>query len=187
MDTLCDHCRIEWRLGEPMANPRRTTASSSRRHGRSTAAPRPTNRSATRNAGALNGDWLSLTDLGRVYGISAIHTGKLLHSAGLRQADGSPTPLALRDGLAQRQHSGQHQQALWHRGACAPHLEGQGGVAQKHHTLIALWAELLATLHQGVPSIAISAEEMADDIPGELVQPVNRELQARGCSFQVGR
>jgi len=187
MDTLCDHCRIEWRLGDPMANPRRTTASSSRRHGRSTAAPRPTNRSATRNAGALNGDWLSLTDLSRVYGISAVHTGQLLHSAGLRQADGSPTPLALRDGFAQRQHSGQHQQALWHRGACAPHLEGQGGVALKQPTLIALWAELLATLHQGVPSIAISAEEMANDIPGELVQPVNRELQARGCSFQVGR
>ena len=117
-----------------MANPRRTTASSSRRHGRSTAAPRPS---------------------------------------------GTASPSA--------STSGQHQQALWHRGACAPHLEGQGGVAQKQLTLIALWAELLATLHQGVPSIAISAEEMAGDIPGELVQPVNRELQARGCSFQVGR
>jgi hypothetical protein len=59
-------------------------------------------------------------------------------------------------------------------------------VAQKQRTLIALWAELLATLHQGVPSIAVSAEEMAGDIPSELVQPVNRALHARGCRFQVG-
>ena len=71
-------------------------------------------------------------------------------------------------------------------GAEPPHLEGQGGVAQKQRTLIALWAELLATLHQGVPSIAVSAEEMAGDIPSELVQPVNRALHARGCRFQVG-
>jgi hypothetical protein len=26
---------------------------------------------------------------------------------------------------------------------------------------------------------------MADEIPGDLVQPVNRELRERGCSFQV--
>jgi hypothetical protein len=32
----------------------------------------------------------------------------------------------------------------------------------------------------------MSAEEMAGEIPGELVQPVNLELRARGCSFQVG-
>ena len=36
-----------------------------------------------------------------------------------------------------------------------------------------------------VPDITMSAEEMAGEIPGELVQPVNLELRARGCSFQV--
>jgi len=116
-----------------MANPRRTTASSRRRHGRSTAAPRP--------------------------------SGTAAPSAS------TPASISRPFGTA---------------GAEPPHLEGQGGVAQKQRTLIALWAELLATLHQGVPSIAVSAEEMAGDIPSELVQPVNRALHARGCRFQVG-
>jgi len=130
-------------------------------------------------------EWLSLTDLGRVYGISAVHTGKLLVAAGLRLADGDPSPTALEAGLAQRQHSGQHHQALWHRQGCAPHLEGQGVIPQKERTLVGLWADLLAALQQGAPDIATSAEEMADEIPGDLVQPVNRELRERGCSFQV--
>jgi hypothetical protein len=50
---------------------------------------------------------------------------------------------------------------------------------------VGLWADLLAALQQGAPDIAVSAEEMAGDIPGDLVLPVNQELRARGCSFQV--
>jgi hypothetical protein len=114
-----------------------------------------------------------------------VHTGKLLVAAGLRLADGNPSPAALEAGQAQRQHSGQHRQALWHRQECAPHLEGQGVIPQKERTLVGLWADLLAALQQGAPDIATSAEEMADEIPGDLVQPVNRELRERGCSFQV--
>ena len=56
---------------------------------------------------------------------------------------------------------------------------------QKERTLVGLWADLLAALQQGTPDIVTSAEEMADEIPGDLVQPVNRELRERGCSFQV--
>ncbi|MEB3255711.1 MAG: hypothetical protein VKJ05_04915 [Synechococcaceae cyanobacterium] len=51
--------------------------------------------------------------------------------------------------------------------------------------LIKLWADLLSALQQGSPGIATSAEEMAGDLPRELVVPVNRELRQRGCSFQV--
>jgi hypothetical protein len=58
-------------------------------------------------------------------------------------------------------------------------------IPQKARTLVSLWADLLAALQQGAPDIATSAEEMADEIPGDLVQPVNRELRERGCSFQV--
>jgi hypothetical protein len=114
-----------------------------------------------------------------------VHTGKLLVAAGLRLADGDPSPAALETGLAQRQHSGQHRQALWNRQGCAPHLEGQGVIPQQERTLVGLWADLLAALQQGAPDIVTSAEEMADEIPGDLVQPVNRELRERGCSFQV--
>lgn len=171
-----------------MATPRPTNAAAARGEaGRATAAP-PLRRGSHRRTAAsasLNSDWLSLTDLGRVYGISAVHTGKLLQAAGLRLADGDPSPEALAGGMAQRQHSGQHHQALWHRQGCAPHLERQGLVPQKQQSLVGLWADLLAALQQGAPDIATSAEEMAGEIPGDLVQPVNRELRARGCSFQV--
>jgi hypothetical protein len=51
--------------------------------------------------------------------------------------------------------------------------------------LVSLWADLLSALQQGSPGIATSAEEMAGDLPRELVVPVNRELRQRGCSFQV--
>lgn len=167
-----------------MATPRPAATGTRRQAGRTTAPP-PRRRGAPRSNAPLSADWLSLTDLGRVYGISAVHTGKLLQAAGLRLSDGDPSPRALAEGLAQRQHSGQHHQALWHRQGCAPHLERQGYIPQKQRSLVGLWADLLAALQQGSPDVAVSAEEMAGEIPGELVQPVNLELQARGCSFQV--
>ena len=37
------------------------------------------------------GDWLTLTELGRRYGVSAVHTGKLLVASGLRRSSGEPT------------------------------------------------------------------------------------------------
>jgi len=172
-----------------MATPRRAPSTPVRApSGRSPAPPSSTGRThhaVVASNAPISAEWLSLTDLGRVYGISAVHTGKLLVAAGLRLADGDPSPAALDSGLAQRQHSGQHRQALWHRQGCAPHLEGQGVIPQKERTLVGLWADLLAALQQGAPDIATSAEEMADEIPGDLVQPVNQELRERGCSFQV--
>jgi len=121
-----------------------------------------------------DGHWLSLTDLGRIYGISAVHTGKLLVAAGLRQANGEPSRKALMAGLAWQQHPGHH-------------LERQGVEPQQQRNLVGLWADLLTALQQGSPSIAVSAEEMAGDLPKELVAPVNRELRQRGSTFQVGR
>jgi hypothetical protein len=58
--------------------------------------------------------------------------------------------------------------------------------SQQQRRLIGLWADLLSALQQGSPGIATSAEEMAGDLPRELVAPVNQELRQRGCSFQVG-
>ena len=109
-----------------MATPRRTATTTRPPSGRSPSPPSTPShghRSGAISTTPLAGEWLSLTDLGRVYGISAVHTGKLLVAAGLRQLDGDPSPAALEAGLAQRQHSGQHRQALWHRQGCAPHLE----------------------------------------------------------------
>jgi hypothetical protein len=51
--------------------------------------------------------------------------------------------------------------------------------------LVRQWADLLELLQQGVEAVATSAEDMAQELPRELVNPVNRELQQRGSSFQV--
>ena len=130
-------------------------------------------------------NWLSLTDLGRLYGISAVHTGKILGLAGLRHKGGAPTEAALEAGLALCQQPEHHHQALWNREGCGPHLESQGLEPLQKRNLVGLWADLLSALQQGSPAISVSAEEMAVDMPRELVRPVNRALRDRGCSFQV--
>ena len=169
----------------PSRQPRGVAALSSRRA--AVASPPPRGVAAEPAADASASEWLSLTELGRLYGISAVHTGKLLVLAGLRSSGGEPTAQALRDGLALCPHPGDHHQALWSRHGCAVPLERQGLEPLQQRSLVGLWADLLSALQQGSPSICVSAEEMADDMPQELVRPVNRELRQRGCSFQVRR
>ncbi|MFM7240347.1 MAG: hypothetical protein ACKOZN_12275 [Cyanobium sp.] len=52
-------------------------------------------------------------------------------------------------------------------------------------TLVQQWADLLELLLQGVEAVATSAEDMARELPRELVSPVNWELEQRGSSFRV--
>jgi hypothetical protein len=131
--------------------------------------------------------WLSLTDLGRIYGISAVHCGRLLSDAGLRQGNGAPSARALKQGLAYQHHpQSPSPSAVWNEEGCAPLLQDQGLRPMAENNLISQWADLLAALVQGSPSISTSAEEMASDLPQNLVTQVNLELQQRGCSFQVG-
>ena len=138
------------------------------------------------SAPAAETHWLSLTDLGRIYGISAVHCGRLLSDAGLRQGNGAPSAQALTQGLAYQHHPhSPNPSAVWNEQGCAPLLQGQGLRPMAENHLISQWADLLAALVQGSPSISISAEEMAGDPPQELVTPVNLELKQRGCSFQV--
>lgn len=132
--------------------------------------------------------WLSLTDLGRIYGISAVHCGRLLSDAGLRRDNGAPSARALRQGLAYQHHPySPNPSAVWNEQGCSPLLQGQGLRPMAEHHCVGQWADLLVALAQGSPSISTSAEEMASDLPQELVHPVNLELQRRGCSFQVRR
>ena len=130
-------------------------------------------------------EWLTLTEIGRLYGLSSVTTGKLLQGAGLRQLDGRPSPEALRLGLAHRRHSCPSRQTLWSREGCAPHFERQGLRPQRQRQLVDLWADLLSDLQQGSAAVVMSAEDMARDVPADLVAPVNRRLRERGCSFQV--
>ena len=129
--------------------------------------------------------WLSLTDLGRIYGISAVHCGRLLSDAGLRQQNGAPSSTALQQGLAY-QHHATCPNAVWNGEGCATLLQEQGLRPMAERNLIDQWADLLSALEQGSPSINTSAEEMASDLPANLVTQVNQELRQRGCNFQVG-
>jgi len=71
--------------------------------------------------------WLSLTDLGRIYGISAVHCGRLLSDAGLRQQNGAPSSTALQQGLAYQHHPhATCPNAVWNGEGCATLLQEQG-------------------------------------------------------------
>lgn len=133
-----------------------------------------------------SGDWLSLTDLGRVYGISAVQCGRLLQTAGLRQRDGAPSRRALRGGLAQQ--AGRHRGpggTLWSRGGCGALLEEQGLESAAERRLVRQWADLLEALQNSHGAVSTSAEELASDLPGHLVGPVNAALRQRGCPLQL--
>ncbi len=130
--------------------------------------------------------WLSLTDLGRIYGISAVHCGRLLSEAGLRDSSGQPSRHALRSGCAIRGHQPHaHGPTQWHRSHCEAVFQRAGLEPIQRTTLVQQWAQLLSALTEGSPSITTSAAQMAEDLPGELVDPVNAELREIGCSFQV--
>ena len=130
--------------------------------------------------------WLSLTDLGRIYGISAVHCGRVLSEAGLRDASGQPSRHALRSGCAIRgQQPHAHGPTQWHRHHCQSAFERAGLQPVQRTTLVQQWAQLLSALTEGSPSISTSADQMAEDLPSELVEPVNAELRVIGCTFQV--
>lgn len=137
---------------------------------------------------AETGDqWISLTDLGRSLGLSAVGCGRLLIQAGLRQLDGRPTERALHLGLARTSGQGLHRgrAVLWQQAGCAAALAVDCPRTAHQPTLVEQWAELLWALKQGSPSIITSAEQMAEDLPLELVGAVNRQLQDKGWDFQV--
>ena len=132
-------------------------------------------------------EWLTLTDLGRIYGISAVHCGRLLSEAGLRDGDGHPTDRALQSGCASPQQHRHGGQPCWHRQQCAGAFEAAGLKTVRGLTLVQQWADLLSAMAVGSPAISTSAAQMAEEMPAELLEPVNRQLRRLGSSFQVQR
>jgi hypothetical protein len=47
------------------------------------------------------------------------------------------------------------------------------------------WTQLLEALQLGSPSITATADQMAEEMPGELLEDVNHKLAERGCRYQV--
>ncbi len=130
--------------------------------------------------------WLSLTDLGRIYGISAINCGRALQEHGWRDRHGRPTPGALIAGAAHK-HGPQTppRTALWNGEICRALLEKCGYQPISRTMKVEQWVQLLEALVEGSPSINATAEQMSEDLPEELVFDVNNQLAHRGCRFQV--
>lgn len=132
-------------------------------------------------------EWLSLTALGRVYGISAVQCGRLLQAAGARERDGAPSSRALRGGLAKPGPSSRNSSGtLWSRGGCGALLEDQGLESAAERRLVNQWADLLEALQQSAAAlVSSSAEDLASELPRNLVAPVNAALLQRGCEWQL--
>lgn len=131
-------------------------------------------------------NWLSLTDLGRIYGISAIHCGRALQHQGWRDRHGQPTSLAFEAGAAFVNGSHCHtRSSLWNVEICSALLERKGYQQMSRSNQIEQWTQLLEALEEGSPSINATPEQMAEDLPKELVDDVNVQLAQRGCRFRV--
>ena len=132
--------------------------------------------------------WVDLNDLGRRFGLSASHCGRMLEREGWRDRHGYPTPAALEVGAAeQRAPHSRGRSSLWNTELCAGVLERQG-----HHPLsrdqhVNQWTDLLEAMAAGSPSITTSADQMAEELPSDLVDAVNVQLNRRGCRYQVRR
>lgn len=131
--------------------------------------------------------WLTLTELGRHFGISAVHCGHHLSQAGLRDKDGLPLPQALDQGYAyKRPEQNANRSVLWNYGHCSGILQQQGLHSIEEQRLVEQWADLLEALHVGSPAILLSPQEMADsDMPQHLRDCVNQCLAARGSQLRI--
>ena len=130
--------------------------------------------------------WVSLNDLGRFYGISVIHCGKILNQQGWRDRRGQPTPEAFKAEAAR--HLGPHgqtQSVVWNQELCRGLLETKGHQPVSLSRQIDQWSQLLEAMQSGSPSITSTADQMAEEMPNELVDAVNQQLAERGCSFRV--
>ncbi len=138
-----------------------------------------------------NGDchqiWLTLTELGRRFGISAVHCGHHLSQAGLRDRNGLPLPMAIHKGYAYRRpEQSANRSALWHRDRCIALLQELGLHLVEEQQLVEQWADLLEALHVGSPAILATPQEMADaEMPHHICAWVNQCLAVRGSQLRI--
>ncbi len=135
---------------------------------------------------AASPTWMSLTDLGRVYGISAIHCGRALKNNGWRDRFGQPTQGALQAGAASINGPLNHtNSSLWNTKICGALLEKTGYHQISRAMRVEQWALLLEAIAEGCPSIDITADQMAEEIPEELIEDINDELSSKNCLFRI--
>ena len=74
---------------------------------------------------------------------------------------------------------------LWNRSVCSQLLEHKGYEPMSRSLQVEQWTQLLEALQVGSPSITATADQMAEEMPGELLEDVNHQLEARGCRYRV--
>ena len=135
---------------------------------------------------ADNSPWLCLAELGRIYGISAFHCGRILENHGWRDRRGRPTPAALEAGAASSVGPhGQGRHVFWSHSLCTELLNSNGYTPISRSLQVEQWTQLLEALQLGSPSISATADQMAEEMPNELMEDVNHQLKVRGCSYRV--
>ena len=140
------------------------------------------------NGSMANSTWVTLHDLGRRFGISSIQCGRTLEQEGWRDRHGQPTPAALSAGAVEQRTPHSHGRSfLWNADVCAQALERRGYQPLPRSEHVGQWVDLLEAMDHGSPSITTTADQMAEELPSELVEDVNRQLSNRGCRYQVHR
>ena len=135
---------------------------------------------------ATSSSWLSLSDLGRIYGVSAIHCGKTLQEKGWRDKNGRATSTAIEAGaVSSKAERNSKNNPLWNSVICTKVFEESGHKPVNRNLEINQWAKLLEALEIGSPSITITAEQMAEELPKDLIPEVNNQLALRGSTFRV--
>ncbi|MGC6484025.1 MAG: hypothetical protein ACON4T_10765 [Synechococcus sp.] len=130
--------------------------------------------------------WLNLTDLGQLFGISTTHCGRALDRIGWRDHFGRPTATAVEAGAANTSGSSMHpHSAVWNSKMCTTLLESQGYKRITRAQHVKQWVALLEALSEGSAAITTTPEQMAEELPAELVADVNSQLSRRGCHFQA--
>ena len=130
--------------------------------------------------------WLTLSYLGSRFGLSARHCGHALDHEGWRDRNGQPTQAAITAGAAQSHNHHHHRPSnRWSLEVCAAILSGHGKSPIHRSEQISQWVTLLEAMEEGSASISMSTEQMAEDLPIDLIEGVNHQLSHRGCRFQV--
>ena len=132
--------------------------------------------------------WLSLSDLGRRFGLSARHCGRVLNHEGWRDRSGHPTQAAITAGAAQQHNNHHHSPSnRWKADICAAVLSTHDQRPIKRSEQVSQWVTLLEAMEEDSASISMSTDQMAEDLPIDLIEEVNHQLSHRGCRFQVQR
>ena len=76
---------------------------------------------------------------------------------------------------------------FWSRAICSDLLESKGYAPMSRNVQIEQWTQLLEAMQLGSPSISATPDQMAEEMPIELVEDVNQQLAVRGCSYRVSR